>query len=136
MTMSSAGRFTRSPSASLPLLMVMQSSLTSISTLLTRTRRDESMSIPSELGILWSAVMFTPSMVTSSEYRMCRHHTACWRSFRLATRTRLQFWKLFAEYNEDRAKYRVAVHPAATWIRDELFRRALAETAPEGRNRV
>jgi hypothetical protein len=28
------------------------------------------------------------------------------------------------------------VHPAATWIRDELFRRALAETAPEGRNRV
>jgi hypothetical protein len=43
---------------------------------------------------------------------------------------------LFDEYNEDRAKYRVAVHPAATWIRDELFRRALAETAPEGRNRV
>ena len=43
---------------------------------------------------------------------------------------------LFDEYNQDRAKYRVAVHPAATWIRDELFRRALAETAPEGRNRV
>ena len=43
---------------------------------------------------------------------------------------------LFDEYNEDRAKYRVAVHPAATWIRDELFRRALAERAPEGRNRV
>jgi hypothetical protein len=43
---------------------------------------------------------------------------------------------LFDEYNRDRAKYRVAVHPAATWIRDELFRRALAETAPEGRNRV
>ena len=43
---------------------------------------------------------------------------------------------LFDEYNVDRAKYRVAVHPAATWIRDELFRRALAETAPEGRNRV
>ena len=43
---------------------------------------------------------------------------------------------LFDEYNQDRAKYRVAVHPAATWIRDELFRRALGETAPEGRNRV
>jgi hypothetical protein len=43
---------------------------------------------------------------------------------------------LFDEYNQDRAKYRVAVHTAATWIRDELFRRALAETAPEGRNRV
>jgi hypothetical protein len=43
---------------------------------------------------------------------------------------------LFDEYNQDRAKYRVAVHPAATWIRDELFRRALAERAPEGRNRV
>src|ERR1035437_5932520 len=69
MTMSSAGRLTRSPSASLPLLIEMQSSLTSISTLLTRTRREESMSMPSELGMLWSAVMFTPSMVTSSEYR-------------------------------------------------------------------
>jgi hypothetical protein len=43
---------------------------------------------------------------------------------------------LFDEYNQDRAKYRVAVHTAATWIRDELFRRALAETAHEGRNRV
>ena len=43
---------------------------------------------------------------------------------------------LFDEYNQDRAKYRVAVHPAATWIRDELFLRALAESAPEGRNRV
>ena len=43
---------------------------------------------------------------------------------------------LFDEYNQDRAKYRVAVHPAATWIRDELFRRALAEAAPEGGNRV
>jgi hypothetical protein len=43
---------------------------------------------------------------------------------------------LFDEYNQDPAKYRVAVHPAATWIRDELFRRALAETASEGRNRV
>src|SRR5664280_359633 len=35
MTISSAGRLTRSPSASLPLLIEMQSSLTSISTLLT-----------------------------------------------------------------------------------------------------
>ena len=43
---------------------------------------------------------------------------------------------LFDEYNQDRATYRVAVHPAATWIRDELFRRVLAERAPEGRNRV
>jgi hypothetical protein len=43
---------------------------------------------------------------------------------------------LFDEYNQDRAKYRVAVHSAATWIRDELFRRALAERAPKGRNRV
>jgi hypothetical protein len=43
---------------------------------------------------------------------------------------------LFDEYNQDRANYRVAVHPAATWIRDELFRRALDERAPEGRNRV
>ena len=43
---------------------------------------------------------------------------------------------LFDEYNQDRTKYRVAVHPAATWIRDELFRGALAERAPEGRNRV
>jgi hypothetical protein len=25
---------------------------------------------------------------------------------------------LFEAYNQDRAKYRVAVHPAATWIRD------------------
>ena len=43
---------------------------------------------------------------------------------------------LFDEYNQDRAKYRVAVHAAATWIRGELFQRALAVTAPEGRNRV
>lgn len=43
---------------------------------------------------------------------------------------------LFKEYNRDRAKYRVAVHPAATWIRDELFRRAIEVKAPEGRNRV
>ncbi len=26
---------------------------------------------------------------------------------------------LFGEYNEDRGRYRVAVHPAATWVRDE-----------------
>jgi hypothetical protein len=31
---------------------------------------------------------------------------------------------LFDKYNQDRAKYRVAVHTAATWIRDEVFRRA------------
>jgi hypothetical protein len=43
---------------------------------------------------------------------------------------------LFDEYNQDPAQYRVAVHPAATWIRDELFQRALAVRAPEGRNRV
>lgn len=43
---------------------------------------------------------------------------------------------LFDEYNQDRARYRVAVHPAATWIRDELFRRALLVRAPEGGNRV
>jgi hypothetical protein len=43
---------------------------------------------------------------------------------------------LFDEYNQDPMKYRVAVHPAATWIRDELFRRALAEKAPEGKNHV
>jgi|GEM_PF-3259157 len=40
---------------------------------------------------------------------------------------------LFAEYNDDPARYRVAVHPAVQWIRDELFRRALAE---KGRDRV
>jgi hypothetical protein len=43
---------------------------------------------------------------------------------------------LFPEYNQNPAKYRVAVHPAATSVRDELFRRALATPAPEGRNRV
>jgi hypothetical protein len=43
---------------------------------------------------------------------------------------------LFEEYEQNRAKYREAVHPAATWIRDELFRRALAESAPEGEDRV
>jgi Zeta toxin len=43
---------------------------------------------------------------------------------------------LFDEYNADRARYRVAVHPAATWIRDELFRRALAGSAPQVKNSV
>lgn len=43
---------------------------------------------------------------------------------------------LFEEYNQDREKYRVAVHPAATWIRDELFRRALKEKLPKERSRV
>lgn len=38
---------------------------------------------------------------------------------------------LFAEYNEDPARYRVAVHPAAQWIRDELFRLALGNSAPD-----
>ena len=33
---------------------------------------------------------------------------------------------LFGEYDEDLARYRVAVHPAAQWIRDELFTRAPA----------
>ena len=28
---------------------------------------------------------------------------------------------LFGEYNEDPARYRVAVHPAAQWIRNALF---------------
>jgi hypothetical protein len=35
---------------------------------------------------------------------------------------------LFEEYNQDPMKYRVAVHRAATWIRDELFRRALEQS--------
>lgn len=39
---------------------------------------------------------------------------------------------LFEEYNADRARYRVAVHPAATWIRDELFRRCLAVAPADG----
>ncbi|HXB69203.1 MAG TPA: zeta toxin family protein [Candidatus Acidoferrales bacterium] len=43
---------------------------------------------------------------------------------------------LFDEYNKDPAKYRVAVHPAATWVRDELFSQALAAEAPKGKNRV
>jgi hypothetical protein len=43
---------------------------------------------------------------------------------------------LFDEYNGNPAKYLVAVHPAATWIRDELLRRALTTEAPEGKNRV
>ena len=43
---------------------------------------------------------------------------------------------LFEEYNADRARFRVAVHPAATWVRDELFRRALAEVPINRRARV
>jgi hypothetical protein len=43
---------------------------------------------------------------------------------------------LFGEYNADRARYRVAVHPAATWVRDELFRRALAAPPAEDTDRV
>jgi GT2 family glycosyltransferase len=38
--------------------------------------------------------------------------------------------ELFPEYSatlETRARFRVAVHPAAQWIRDELFERALAD---------
>lgn len=41
---------------------------------------------------------------------------------------------LFPEYNdsnETRAKYRLAVQPAASWIRNELFRRALLEPGKE-----
>lgn len=43
---------------------------------------------------------------------------------------------LFDEYNVDRAKYRVAVHPAATWVRDEMFRRVLKTKGLPGRNRI
>lgn len=43
---------------------------------------------------------------------------------------------LFPEYNEDPARYRVAVHPAAQWIRDELFRLALMKPVVKGKNRV
>jgi predicted kinase len=43
---------------------------------------------------------------------------------------------LFPEYNEDPAKYREAVHPAAQWIRDELLRRALAEPEGNGDGRI
>jgi hypothetical protein len=39
---------------------------------------------------------------------------------------------LFERYNADRARFRVAVHPAATWIRDELFERALRAGVPGG----
>jgi hypothetical protein len=38
---------------------------------------------------------------------------------------------LFPEYNEAPATDRVAVHPAARWIRDERFRRALATCSPD-----
>jgi hypothetical protein len=40
---------------------------------------------------------------------------------------------LFAEYNQNPAQYREAVHPAATWIRDELFSRALQQGAGDDR---
>lgn len=43
---------------------------------------------------------------------------------------------LFDLYNADPAKYRVAVHPAAQWIRDELFARALKMPGVPGRNRI
>jgi len=43
---------------------------------------------------------------------------------------------LFDEYNVDRARYRVAVHPAATWIREELFRRALTAAPAMGKERI
>jgi hypothetical protein len=43
---------------------------------------------------------------------------------------------LFPEYTENPARYRVAVHPAAQWIRDELFRRALKEPPVKGKNSV
>jgi hypothetical protein len=43
---------------------------------------------------------------------------------------------LFPEYNQDPAKYREAVHPAAQWVRDELLRRALAELGEEGDGRI
>jgi hypothetical protein len=41
---------------------------------------------------------------------------------------------LFPEYNESletRAKYRLAVQPAARWVRDEVFRRALLQPGKE-----
>src|ERR1019366_5692515 len=69
MTISSAGRLTRSPSASFPDLIEMQSSSTSIYTLLMRTRFEESISMPSELGMLCSAVMRRFSATTSSLYK-------------------------------------------------------------------
>jgi hypothetical protein len=34
---------------------------------------------------------------------------------------------IYAASLESRAKYRAAVHPAAQWVRDELFRRELAD---------
>jgi hypothetical protein len=39
---------------------------------------------------------------------------------------------LFEDYGADRAKHREAVHPAATWNRDELFRRKLGELDAQG----
>jgi hypothetical protein len=43
---------------------------------------------------------------------------------------------LFEEYNQDPMQYRVAVHRAATWIRDELFRRALEMNISDEKDRV
>ena len=43
---------------------------------------------------------------------------------------------LFDLYNQDRARFQVAVHPAATWIRDELFRRVLAVPATDAKRSV
>jgi hypothetical protein len=43
---------------------------------------------------------------------------------------------LFEEYEADRAKYREAAHPAAAWIRDELFRRKLREEDAQRRDTV
>ncbi len=43
--------------------------------------------------------------------------------------------ELFEEYAASlrhRTLYRVAVHPAAQWIRDELFRRELEQSDPSG----
>ncbi len=43
---------------------------------------------------------------------------------------------LFESYNRDRARFRVAVNPAATWLRDELFRRALANQPAFGKRSI
>jgi hypothetical protein len=43
---------------------------------------------------------------------------------------------LFEPYNRDRARFRVAVNPAATWLRDELFRRALANQPAFGKRSI
>lgn len=43
---------------------------------------------------------------------------------------------LFDDYARNPAKYRVAVHPAATWIRDELFARSLRSNVRDERSLV